>query len=103
MPPAEIDVATSASLLSPYGLPMTDLAVLRSRAAAHQDEIDLSIRYLTPSQLAARWQVSVSTVRDIPRDDLPYTEIGRGRLHRRRRYHPGRVAEYEVRRGRGAV
>lgn len=73
---------------------MSDLATLRQRADAH--EADLAVRYLTPAQLAARWQVSVQTVRDIPRAELPYTEFGRGRLHRRRRYHPDHVVAYEA-------
>ncbi len=75
----------------------TDLATIRARAAEHQDALDLAVRYLTPQHLAARWLCSVSTVKAIPRDELPYKEIGRGRLLKRRRFHPDDVAAYEAR------
>jgi hypothetical protein len=72
------------------------LQEIRTRARAHQAEIDLSVRYLTVQNLAGRWSVAESTVRDIPRDQLPYKEFGKKRL-KRRRYHPADVAAYEER------
>jgi len=74
-----------------------DLATLRAKARSHQADIDLRVQYLKPRQLAARWQVAVSTVHGIPRDLLPYMEQGNGALLKRRRYHPDDVAAYEQR------
>jgi hypothetical protein len=71
------------------------LQELRARAKAHQADIDLSIVYLEVSDLAARFNVAPSTVRDIPRDRLPYAEFGKGRKLKRRRYHPADVIAYE--------
>ncbi len=76
----------------------TDLMTIRARAAAHQEEIDRATRFLTPQDLARRWSLSVSTIRDIPRDELPFYEFGTGRLHKRRRYAPADVAAFEARR-----
>lgn len=70
------------------------LTELRMKAQAHQDEIDRQA-WFTPQQLAARWAVSVSTVKAIPFDLLPYKQHGRGIKHRRRRYAPEAVAAYE--------
>jgi hypothetical protein len=81
-----------------------DLATIRQRAREHQEEIDLALVYLTCQQLAKRWQIHASTVRAIPRDLLPYKEIGNGRHLRHRRYHPKDVEAYEARdRGEGAA
>lgn len=74
-------------------VPADELAQIRARAAAHQEALDPT--WLTPQLLAARWGVSVTTVRDIPRAELPYKEFGRGLKLRRRRYSPQAVAAYE--------
>lgn len=76
---------------------MASLALqeIRARARQHQAEIDLSIVYLEVSDLARRFGCAPSTVRDIPRDRLPYMELGRGRKLKRRRYHPADVIAYE--------
>ena len=59
-------------------------------------EIDPDVRFLRPADLAERWQLSLTTVMSIPRDELPFMAIGTGRLKRRRRYHPDDVAAYEA-------
>jgi hypothetical protein len=75
-----------------------DLATIRQRAREHQEEIDLTTRFLSPKTLAERWGMSATTVLAIPADELPYTPIGRGRLKQHRRYAPVDVASYETRR-----
>jgi len=82
---------------------MNDLATIRARAAEHQRELT-ERQFLTVGQLAARWNVAPSTVRDIPADELPFLEFGRGLKLRRRRYDPSDVEAYERshRRGRAA-
>jgi hypothetical protein len=72
------------------------LQPIRERARAHQAEIDLAAVSYTVQDLAARWKIAESTVRDIPRDRLPYMEFGRGRKLKRRRYHPADVLAYEA-------
>jgi hypothetical protein len=74
-----------------------DLSTLRARARAHQAVLDLELVYLTPQQLAQRWQVSVSTIHGMGRDVLPYMEHGNGTQQKRRRYHPLDVEAYEKR------
>lgn len=69
----------------------------RDRARAHQADIELASSYFTVNKLAQRWDVSPSTVRDIPRDQLPYKEFGSGAKLKRRRYHPDDVVAYENR------
>ncbi|HWL39406.1 MAG TPA: hypothetical protein VNO75_04135 [Gemmatimonadaceae bacterium] len=76
---------------------LTSLQPYRDRARAHQEEIDLRINYLTVNKLAARWGVAASTVRDIPREELPYKEFGSGVKLKRRRYHPDDVLAFEAR------
>jgi hypothetical protein len=76
---------------------MTDLATIRQRAREHQDDLDLALVYLTPQDLTKRWQVSITTVKAIPRDELPYKEIGRGVHLKRRRYNPLDVEAFESR------
>lgn len=68
----------------------------RDRARAHQEDIELKVTYYTPQKLAQRWEISVSTVRDIPRDELPYKEFGAGPKLKRRRYHPDDVIAFEA-------
>lgn len=81
----------------------TSLQPYRERARAHQAAIDLAIVYLTPNDLKSRFKLSLSTIRDIPRDQLPYKEFGNGAKYKRRRYHPLDVLEYENRDRRQAV
>jgi hypothetical protein len=57
------------------------LEALRHRTRVYQEEFDLALIYLT--------------VRDIPRDQLPYKEFGRKRL-KRRRYQPSDVVAFEA-------
>ncbi len=75
----------------------TSLQPYRERARAHQADIELSVVYLTVNDLAKRWNLSASTVRDIPREQLAYKEFGRGAKLKRRRYHPDDVIAYENR------
>jgi hypothetical protein len=70
---------------------------LFDRAAEHQQQLDVKLKYLTPAKLAARWDVCETTVRDIPRDLLPYLELGKGVKYKRRRYNPVDVLAYEAR------
>lgn len=74
----------------------TSLQPYRDRARLHQQEIDLKLVYLTVSDLAKRWHLAPSTVRDIPREDLPFKEFGKGTKLKRRRYHPDDVIAYEA-------
>jgi hypothetical protein len=74
-----------------------ELAAIRADAEQHQRELDAG-RWLTTGQLAERWAVSDTTVRDIPRDELPWLPFGRGLKQPRRRYNPADVAAYEARR-----
>jgi hypothetical protein len=74
----------------------TSLQEFRDRARVHQDDLDLRIKYFTPQKLAERWELAVSTVRDIPRDLLPYKEFGSGPKLKRRRYHPDDVLAFEA-------
>lgn len=71
------------------------LSTIRSRAREHQQELE-SLRWFTPERLAARWDVSETTVREIPREQLPYKEFGAGTKLKRRRYHPDDVAAFEA-------
>jgi hypothetical protein len=73
------------------------LQPIRERARAHQADLDLAVSYFTVQKLAARWDIAESTVRDIPREQLPYKEFGRGIKLKRRRYHPDDVLAYEAR------
>ncbi len=81
-----------------------DLAEIRAKARAHQDEISEAAHdgWATPQQLAKRWQVSVTTVKDTPADELPYKEFGNGLKLKRRRYRWSDVEAYESSGIRGA-
>lgn len=70
------------------------MATIRARAREHQESIE-SRRWFTPQQLAAMWNLAASTIRDIPRAELPYKEFGNG-AKKRRRYHPDAVAAFEA-------
>jgi hypothetical protein len=78
------------------------MARIRREAARHQAELE-ALRWLTPEALRARWHVSAKTVRSIPRDVLPYLELGSGTARKRRRYNPADVEAYEARSHRGAA
>ena len=67
---------------------------------AHQQDIEVRAFYLTVREVAERWRVSENTVRDIPFDELPYFQVGRGKRKIHRRYRPSDLEEFE-RRGRG--
>lgn len=69
---------------------------IRAESAAHQRELDARRLYLTIKDVAARLSCSPSTVRDIPFDELPFLELGRGAKHKTRRFHPDHVAAYEA-------
>lgn len=71
------------------------LARIRARRQQHEEEM-LSVKWFTVAILAARWELSETTVRDIPADQLRYKEFGNGAKLHRRRYHPDDVAAYEA-------
>lgn len=74
-----------------------NIALLHDRAETHQAELDAAA-FFCVRDLAKRWGVSANSVRAIPRDELPYLNLGRG-LHRElRRYPPAGVYQYEARR-----
>jgi hypothetical protein len=82
---------------------MTDsatLAEIRARAAEHDDDVQ-SVTWYTVADLAARWKLSQTTVRLIPKEELHYKEFGAGKSHRRRRYRREWVEAYEAQSGRG--
>jgi hypothetical protein len=70
------------------------MARIRARATAHDEAIE-SVKWPTAAQLAARWNVSLTTVYEIPRERLPYKEFGGGKKPRRR-YYPAGVAAFEA-------
>jgi hypothetical protein len=70
------------------------MARIRARATAHDEAIE-SVKWPTAAQLAARWNVSLTTVYEIPRERLPYKEFGGGQKPRRR-YRPTDVAAFEA-------
>ena len=65
---------------------------IRAEAAAHARQIE-AVLWMETRDLAARWGVSLSTVRKIPRDKLPYLTLGETHV---RRYHPDDVAAFET-------
>jgi hypothetical protein len=70
-------------------------ARIRERREQHEEAM-LSQKWFTPAVLAARWQISETTVRDIPAAELPFKEFGAGKKLKRRRYHPDDVARFEA-------
>jgi hypothetical protein len=70
------------------------LAELREDAARRNVALDRGASF-TVRELAERWKLGETTVRDIPRDELPYMSFGRGLVHRRRRYRRADVERYE--------
>lgn len=72
---------------------MPTVSEIRERAKLHEEELD-SLKWFTVSQLAARWRLSESTVREIPASELRFKEFGNGQK-RRRRYKPSWVEAYE--------
>ena len=81
-----------------------ELETLREHARAHQEELLEAAHdgWATPKELAARWKVSVTTVKDTPADELPYKEFGHGLKLKRRRYRWRDVLAFETRGIRGA-
>jgi hypothetical protein len=75
---------------------MSAIAPLREQARAFNRELEAKASWITVSQLAQRWGVCHSTVRDIPRDQLPFIEFGTGARYRRRRYDPADVQAFEA-------
>lgn len=67
---------------------MTDV---RHEAMAHATQIEAA-RWLGVPELAERWAVSRTSVRKIPRDQLPYITFGGTSV---RRYNPADVAHFE--------
>ena len=78
---------------------MADVSEIRAKARAHQEELSESSGevWATPQQLANRWHISVTTVKDTPADELPYKEFGNGLKLKRRRYRWSDVRAYEER------
>jgi hypothetical protein len=74
---------------------LDDLTALAERAQRHQDELDRDVKFFTIADLAKRWRCAKSTVRDIPFDDLPWKNLGRGLQREARRYHPQDVVAFE--------
>lgn len=74
-------------------MPLT-LAEIRERRRQHEEEI-VSVRWLTPADLAARWKISLSSIYAIPADQLEYKTFGQGVKHKRRRYREEWVLSYE--------
>lgn len=74
---------------------MDRIARIRARRQQHEEEL-LSVHWLKPHDLAARWGISETTVREIPYEELRYKEFGSGTQLKRRRYHPDAVATYEA-------
>ena len=70
------------------------LETIRQRAAAHQRELE-EPEFATVREVAARWRLSTTYVRDVPRSALPYTEFGHGLKLKRRRYRWSDVEAYE--------
>jgi hypothetical protein len=65
----------------------------------HAKQLD-AVRWMPAVDLAARWGVSVKTVRKIPRDALPYLTLGASDV---RRYDPRDVEAYELANKRGTA
>lgn len=78
------------------------LAELRADAARRNLALDRDASF-TPQELALRWKLGETTVRDIPRDELGYFEFGQGVKHRRRRYPRAAVLAYEAKLFGGAL
>jgi hypothetical protein len=74
----------------------TPIAPRPASPAASVDAVrELGVRFFSVLELARRWGVSPNTVRIIPRDELPFLELGGGQNLRRRRYHPADVIAFE--------
>jgi len=73
-----------------------DAAERIAAAREHQRVLELSANGLTPAMLAERWNLSETTVRDIPRSHLQYLAMGNGRTNKRRRYALADVEIYEA-------
>jgi hypothetical protein len=71
---------------------VSDLDAIRAAAADHARQLE-AVRWLTVRELKARWGVSESLVRKIPRAKLPYITLGETSV---RRYHPDDVERFEA-------
>jgi hypothetical protein len=70
---------------------MPSIEELRARQREHARRLE-SVLFAKASELAARWNADVETVHAIPREKLPYMEIGKSKS---RRYDPRDVEAYE--------
>lgn len=59
---------------------------------------DPSIRFLTTRDVAKRCGMSAASVLGISSLELPFMEVGGGRLKKHRRYHSADVEAFDVRR-----
>ncbi len=75
---------------------------LKARREAHEASLP-NTRMLSPQQLAARWGISVTSVKSIPETELRYKEFGQGKTLKRRRYREDWVQAYEEATGRESV
>lgn len=74
---------------------MANLPAIRAKAREHQEELDQP-RWLSLAAVAARFDVSETTIRAIPIDELPYKEFGAGLKLKRRRYRIADIETYEA-------
>jgi hypothetical protein len=70
---------------------MATIAELRARQQEHARQLE-AVLFVKASELAARWNVDVDTVLNIPRAKLPFLEYGKSQT---RRYDPRDVEAYE--------
>lgn len=66
---------------------------LRARAAEHERELS-ERKLLSIKSVKDMLGMSYTSVRDIPRDELPYGEFGQGHVLKRRRYRPEDIEAY---------
>jgi len=65
-------------------------------AREHQRVLELKANGIGVAFLHARWKLSETTIREIPRAHLQYMEFGKGRKNKRRRYRLEDVETYEA-------
>jgi hypothetical protein len=78
---------------------MPTIEELRARQKEHARQLE-AVFFAKANELAARWNVDVDSVLEIPRADLPYIEHGKSKS---RRYDPRDVEAYEQRAKKGAA
>lgn len=78
--------------------------MLEQRAIDALKERIVSQSYMSVQEVARHFGVSRSLIEDLPEEVLPYTDLGRGAVRSRRRYHPADVmaADALIRRWRRA-